>query len=63
MEDDLFPVGSRVFFLEGGKPQFGNVKSVERTEGLDYVVIVREGKKEEVVKLPSHSVHGVTKAR
>ncbi|KAI9059619.1 hypothetical protein FKP32DRAFT_1679688 [Trametes sanguinea] len=34
-----FPIGTRVFFLEGGKTRCGTVSDTETIEGLRFVLI------------------------
>ncbi|KAI0807402.1 hypothetical protein C8Q74DRAFT_1362907 [Fomes fomentarius] len=54
---DPFPVGTRVFFLEGGKTRTGTVQNTETIEGLRYVVIkLDDGSSPNPVKLPVNSV-------
>ncbi|KAI0359337.1 hypothetical protein OH77DRAFT_1020263 [Trametes cingulata] len=53
-----FPIGSRVFFLEGGKTRTGTVVETETIEGLRFVCIKIDGDPEgaKAVKLPVNSV-------
>ncbi|KAI9065721.1 hypothetical protein FKP32DRAFT_1567375 [Trametes sanguinea] len=49
---DPFPVGTRVFFLEGGKARTGVVDKIENMEGLRMVVIKLDDGSPKPVKLP-----------
>ncbi|TFK91232.1 hypothetical protein K466DRAFT_483188 [Polyporus arcularius HHB13444] len=53
---DPFPVGTRVFFLEGGKTRTGTVQNTETIEGLRYVVIKLDDGSPNPVKLPCVSL-------
>ncbi|RPD66323.1 hypothetical protein L226DRAFT_566767 [Lentinus tigrinus ALCF2SS1-7] len=53
---DPFPVGTRVFFLEGGRTRTGTVQTTETIEGLRYVVIKLDDGSPHPVKLPVNSV-------
>ncbi|KAI9057433.1 hypothetical protein FKP32DRAFT_1681571 [Trametes sanguinea] len=56
-----FPVGSKVFFLEGGRTRQGVVTDAESIEGLRFVVIKLDNvDPPQSVKLPLSSVNAVT---
>ncbi|KAI0359248.1 hypothetical protein OH77DRAFT_1419717 [Trametes cingulata] len=50
-----FPIGTTVFFLEGGRTRTGVVTDVETIEGLRFVMIKLPGAAK-AVKLPVNSV-------
>ncbi|OSD06151.1 hypothetical protein PYCCODRAFT_1464819 [Trametes coccinea BRFM310] len=49
---DPFPVGTRLFFLEGGKVRTGVVQDTESIEGLRFVIIKLDDGSPRPVKLP-----------
>ncbi|KAL7281808.1 hypothetical protein ACG7TL_005131 [Trametes sanguinea] len=50
---DPFPVGSSVFFLEGGRTRVGTVTDTDHIEGLRFVVIkINKSDPPQSVKLP-----------
>ncbi|OSD08676.1 hypothetical protein PYCCODRAFT_1462877 [Trametes coccinea BRFM310] len=49
---DPFPIGTRVFFLEGGKTRTGVVQDTETIEGLRFVIIKLDDGSPKPVKLP-----------
>ncbi|KAI0372841.1 hypothetical protein BV20DRAFT_1050277 [Pilatotrama ljubarskyi] len=53
---DPFPIGTRVFFLEGGKTRTGTVQDTETIEGLRFVIIKLDDGSPKPVKLPVNSV-------
>ncbi|KAI8998470.1 hypothetical protein BD414DRAFT_475163 [Trametes punicea] len=59
---DPFPIGTRVFFLEGGKTRKGVVIDTETIEGLRFVIISLDDSNSKPVKLPLSSVNAVSKA-
>ncbi|KAI0673037.1 hypothetical protein C8Q78DRAFT_1022458 [Trametes maxima] len=59
---DPFPIGTRVFFLEGGKTRTGTVQDTETIEGLRFVIIKLDDGSPRPVKLPWSSVNSVSKS-
>ncbi|KAI0362320.1 hypothetical protein OH77DRAFT_1416566 [Trametes cingulata] len=59
---DPFPIGTRVFFLEGGKTRTGTVQDTETIEGLRFVIIKLDDGSPKPVKLPVFSVNSVSKS-
>ncbi|KAI0831497.1 hypothetical protein BC628DRAFT_1415987 [Trametes gibbosa] len=55
-------IGTRVFFLEGGKSRTGTVQGTETIEGLRFVIIKLDDGSPRPVKLPLSSVNSVSKA-
>ncbi|KAI0348733.1 hypothetical protein OH77DRAFT_805178 [Trametes cingulata] len=53
---DPFPIGTVVFFLEGGKTRRGVVEDTETIEGLRFVMIKLDDGSPKPVKLPVNSV-------
>ncbi|KAI9065093.1 hypothetical protein FKP32DRAFT_1610817 [Trametes sanguinea] len=53
---DPFPIGTRVFFLEGGKTRTGVVQDTETIEGLRFVIIKLDDGSPKPVKLPVNAV-------
>ncbi|KAH9848707.1 hypothetical protein C2E23DRAFT_862537 [Lenzites betulinus] len=49
----MFPISTRVFFLEGGKSVTGIVQGVENIEGLLFVIIELDDRPPEFIKIPS----------
>ncbi|KAI9058879.1 hypothetical protein FKP32DRAFT_1680212 [Trametes sanguinea] len=59
---DPFPVGTKVFFIEGGATRTGVVTELDNIEGLRFVVIRMDDGAPKPVKLPLSSVNAVSKA-